>query len=225
MGARDAFGQSEVGPVHRRPSADDRLANELAAGEKVLWSGQPDNRRWLYPEDLVLVPFSVLWGGFAIFWEASVLTAASVHGGTGERALFSLWGVPFVLIGMYLMLGRLFARRWIRRDSLYVVTDQRVLAFSPSWKGRSRIKMIWLNSYPPLERRAGRGELGTLCVGTTAPGQHWLGTSSGWPGASRMRGSAIVLADIPDASDVYALVAQQIAVVGRPTSAQRVESA
>jgi hypothetical protein len=224
MGTRDAFGQSGVGPARRGPSRDDRLANELATGEKVLWSGQPDNRRWLYPEDLVLLPFSILWGGFAIFWEASVLTATSAHGGTGERALFSLWGIPFVLIGMYLTLGRLFARRWIRRGSLYVVTDQRILAFSPSWTGRSRVKMIWLNSYPPLERRNGRGDLGTLCVGTMAPGQHWLGASSGWPGTSWMRGSAIVLADIPDASDVYALVAQQIAAVGRTTGAQSVES-
>jgi len=201
------------------------VANELAAGEKVLWSGQPDNRRWLYPEDLMLVPFSVLWGGFAIFWETSVLTATSAREGIGEKVLFSLWGIPFVLIGMYLMLGRLFARRWIRRGSLYVVTDQRILSFSPLWKGRSRVKMIWLSSCPPLEKRAGRGDHGTLCIGTMAPGQHWLGANSGWPGASRMRGSAIVLADIPDASDVYTLVAQQIAALARTAAAQRVELA
>jgi hypothetical protein len=225
MGTRNAFGQSEIAPVRRGPSGDERVANELAAGEKVLWSGRPDSRRWFYPEDLVLVPFSVLWGGFAILWEASVLTATSAHEGGGEKLLSSLWGIPFVLIGIYLVLGRVFARRWIRRCSLYVVTDRRILSFSPSWKNRSRVKMIWLNSYPPLEKRPGRGNQGTLCVGTMAPGQHWLGASSGWPGASRLRGGAIVLADIPDASDVYALVAQQIAAVGRTTGAQRDESA
>jgi hypothetical protein len=225
MSRRDAFGQSPTAPARGGPSGDERLANELAVGEQVLWSGQPDNRRWLYPEDLVLVPFSILWGGFAIFWEASVLMSASAHEGMGERVLFSLWGIPFVLLGVYLMVGRLFARRWVRGGSLYVLTDQRVLSFSPSWKGRSRLKMIWLSSYPPLEKRAGRGDQGTLCIGTMAPVQHWLGASSGWPGTARMRGSAIVLADIPDVSGVYALVARQIAAVGRTGDSRHVQTA
>jgi hypothetical protein len=197
--------------------------NELATDEQVLWSGKPDDRRWFYPEDLVLVPFSILWGGFAIFWEASVLASTSAHDGTGEKVLFSLWGIPFVLIGVYLILGRLFARRWIRRGSLYALTDQRILSFSPSWRSRSRVKMIWLSSYPPLEKRGGRDNHGTLCIGSMAPGQHWLGGNSGWPGAGRMRGSAIVLADIPDIASVYTLVARQI--TASRTGSQRIGSA
>jgi hypothetical protein len=222
MSRSDAFGQSRTTALAQGgSSSDERLANELAPEERVLWRGQPENRRWFYPEDLVLVPFSVLWGGFAIFWEAGALTSTSARESTGVEVLFSLWGIPFVLIGLYLMVGRLFVRRWTRRGSLYVVTDQRILSFSPSWKGRFRVKMIWLSSYPPLEKRAGRGDQGTLCVGTTGPGQHWLGASSGWPGASRMRGSAIVLADIPDVAHVYTLLAERIAAAGHAGASPR----
>lgn len=187
------------------------MVSELAHGEQVLWSGKPDNRRWLYAEDLVLVPFSLLWGGFAIFWEISVLTSGHQRGAT--QIFFSLWGVPFVLIGLYLILGRIFVRRWLRRRSLYVLTNERVLSFSYSWRGGLGVRVIWLDSRPPLEKHIGRNGQGTLCVGQTAPGQRWLGSNTGWPGAA-MKGSAIVLTDIPDAASVYAQIAQQIASAG-----------
>jgi hypothetical protein len=187
------------------------VISELAPGEQVLWSGKPDSRRWFYREDLVLVPLSLLWGGFAIFWEAIVLTGAAAHKGAAVLLVFALWGVPFVLGGLYLIFGRVFARRWLRRRSLYVLTDRRVLSFSPSLRGGPRVKMVWLSSHPPLEKQVGRDGRGTLCVGETAPGQRWLGGSTGWPGASMMKGSAVVLADIPDASSLYAQIVQQIA--------------
>jgi hypothetical protein len=208
---RDPFGQRRQLAVVSGPNDDQRVISELFPGEQVLWSGKPDSRRWLYREDRLLVPFSLLWGGFAIFWEASVLTATSAHEHAAVRLVFALWGVPFVLLGLYLIFGRVFARRWIRRRSLYVLTDQRILSFSPSLRGGSRVKMVWLNSHPPLEKHVSRDGWGTLCVGQTAPGQRWVGGSTGWPGASMMKGSAVVLADIPDASGLYAQVAQQVA--------------
>ncbi len=45
---------------------------ELTSGESVLWAGQPNPRVIFHRDDLYLIPFSVLWGGFAIFWAAGV---------------------------------------------------------------------------------------------------------------------------------------------------------
>jgi len=45
---------------------------ELTSGEGVLCIGQPNPNRIFYKEDIFLVPFSLLWCGFAIFWEAGV---------------------------------------------------------------------------------------------------------------------------------------------------------
>lgn len=149
--------------------AQNRVAGELESGERLLWSGRPGSR-WLYPQDALLIPFSLMWGGFAIFWEASVLS----NSGARDSMIFPLWGVPFVLAGLYLMVGRFFARRWLRRRTLYAVTDQRVISIAPSWLRGERATSVWLGSYPPLEQRLARDGRSTLFIGSFPLTGRWI---------------------------------------------------
>jgi hypothetical protein len=59
---------------------------ELAAGESILWAGQPSRRVTFHKQDLFLIPFSLMWGGFAIFWEAGVMGSGD-RPGIGQQAL------------------------------------------------------------------------------------------------------------------------------------------
>ena len=120
-----------MGPAATVPLNPDSLTAiqpELLSGERVLWAGQPNTTTIFHKEDGFLVPFSLLWGGFAIFWEA---TAAGFLGNRPHPKPISyfalLWGVPFVLIGQYLIWGRFFYAAWKKKRTHYAVTDRRVI--------------------------------------------------------------------------------------------------
>jgi hypothetical protein len=60
-------------------SAEDRgiVDRQLSAGERVAWMGRPDPTKHFNAGDLYLVPFSILWAGFAIFWEATAIASGA----------------------------------------------------------------------------------------------------------------------------------------------------
>jgi hypothetical protein len=97
-----------------------QLQPYLRPDERLLWSGRPDPDVVFSPRDVFLIPFSLMWGGFALFWEGAVIVK-------GTNAFFIAWGVPFVLIGLYMIFGRFIAKKRWRRSAAYGLTDQRAL--------------------------------------------------------------------------------------------------
>jgi hypothetical protein len=170
------------------------LQRELAPQEKLLWVGQPRQGLLLRSADAFLIPFSLLWGGFAVFWEASVVR-------TGAPFFFKLWGVPFVLVGVYIVLGRFFVDARQRRRTFYGVSNQRVIIVAGLF-GRS-IQSLDLGSLPGLsldERTSGQG---TISFGTGQWPYAWM-QGTGWPtGRGRY---APCFDSIADARQVYELI-------------------
>jgi hypothetical protein len=50
------------------PIPFDVFSPELLPGETVQWTGRPNAAVIFHKEDWAMIPFSLLWGGFAIFW-------------------------------------------------------------------------------------------------------------------------------------------------------------
>lgn len=96
------------------PSAVDAA---IAPGEAVRWWGAPPTGLRLRASDGVAIPFSLLWGGFAIFWETMAVS-------TDGPWFFKLWGVPFVAFGLYMIVGRFFVDAFLRAQTKYAVTDR-----------------------------------------------------------------------------------------------------
>jgi len=127
-----------------------RFQSELLGGEHLLWTGQPDPRVIFERVDIFLVPFSLLWGGFALVWEAGVLGSGVF--GEGHRSaapwFFVLWGIPFVVIGLYFIAGRFFYKAWRKRRTYYALTTKRALILIES-RGRM-LRACFLSAVPTI---------------------------------------------------------------------------
>jgi hypothetical protein len=97
-----------------------RLQPYLPPGEDLLWCGRPDPAVIFSPGDVIAIPFSLVWLGIAVAFEQGVRSVSAPQS-------FRLAGIPFVLIGLYLVAGR-FVTRWIgKRRTVYGITKDRIL--------------------------------------------------------------------------------------------------
>jgi PH (Pleckstrin Homology) domain-containing protein len=180
--------------------AEQRIASQLDAGEQLLWSGQPAHGIRFRRGDIFMIPFSLMWGGFAIFWELMALRKSG-------SIFFQIWGVPFVLVGLYLMVGRFCWDAWRRTYTFYGVTNRRVLLIT-GFRSQST-STVPLRAIPAItlsERRDGSGDV----VFDTNDGRHVA------TGGFVSRGSSVpvMLEFILNAREVYDIIrkAQQAAV-------------
>lgn len=170
------------------------IQSELSSGEKLLWSGQPLTGIRLRKQDGFMIPFSLLWGGFAIFWESSVIHS---HGPFFAR----LWGVPFVLLGLYLIFGRFFVDAKQREKTFYGLTSERIIIVSGIFSRNVRsLNLKTLSEINISEKSDGTG---SIFFGPTYPfTTRWSG--GGWPGTNNYAPPAFDL--IEHVKETYELI-------------------
>jgi hypothetical protein len=167
------------------------LQSELSSDERLLWSGRPKQGLLLRSADILLIPFSLMWGGFAIFWEVATASADA-------PPFFVMWGITFVLVGLFMIFGRFFVDAWQRSKTYYAVTNERILILSGTLGPNTR--SLSLRSLSDMSLRLKRDGRGTITFGPSYP--FWR--SGLYP---RMGRYAVAMFEmIEDAQAVYDLV-------------------
>lgn len=140
----------------------------LSAGEYILWQGKPEKGNLLTGQDVFMIPFSLLWCGFAIFWELTALMG-------NAPLLFKLWGIPFVCVGLYMVFGRFFWTAFLRKRTAYAITNRKIIRIR--W---NKVDMLDGKHLPAIHVTAGRNGCGTITFGSEWNGSR--GRQGSFPG-------------------------------------------
>jgi hypothetical protein len=135
---------------------DGDFAGRLLDGERVLWTGRPRAGLILGARDIFLIPFSLLWGGFAVFWEGAAIRS-------GAPIFFQLWGAPFVVFGLFMIAGRFVIDAWLRNRTRYAVTNRRILIARAEPFGK--FISVYLDRLPDAQLSEGTRGRGTIRFG------------------------------------------------------------
>lgn len=174
------------------------LQSDLLPDEKIVWSGQPVAKTFTRADGF-LVPFSVLWGGFAIFWEFGAVRA-------GAPGFFALFGIPFVLIGLYFIFGRFIYKNYKKKHTYYVVTTTRVIVLTAT--GNRKINAVYINQIPTINKSIGSDGIGTIIFGNSNMMTSMYGNTGMDFFASQYGVQAPTFYDVSDADQVYQTVSQ-----------------
>ena len=172
----------------------DWLNSELLPGEMVLWRGKPDDKKLLSPQDVFLLPFSILWGGFALFWEFLALTSD----GPG---VFPLFGLPFVGVGLYLLFGRFVHKKYILKNTYYVITNKRAIFYN-----KGKITSCDYQQEPTISLKLCKNGSGTITFGNSYKS---LNSNSGGFLLENFTATENQFLNIPDAQNVHRIINQQ----------------
>lgn len=173
----------------------DVIRSALSKGEHPLWWGQPRQGFVLRRHDALAIPFSLLWCGFAIFWEATALKS-------NAPGFFVLCGALFVAMGIYMVVGRFFVETRQRVSTYYAVTPERVLIVSGPPSGKvSALSLKTLSDLSLIETSGGEG---SIFFGPRNPLATMFGGALCWPGSSPQAEPRFEL--IPNAKSVFEVI-------------------
>jgi Bacterial PH domain len=146
-----------------------RAQSELQSGESLYWTGTADPRRvalTALPASIFGIPFA----GFAFFWIAQAYHATSAMSKSNNAfakgfAVFPIFGVPFLLVGLGIILAPLWA--FLKGgNTVYAVTNQRVMIITGG--GNRSVKSYTPADIVSVEHRERPDGSGDILIVTNA---------------------------------------------------------
>lgn len=136
------------------PEAKQVFKDHLTGKEQILWASPPKQGLQFRNSDKYMIPFSLLWCATVVIWERFTLSM-------GELGTAMAWfGVPFVLVGLYLLVGRFFMDAFIRKNTFYALTSKKILVKTGRWN--SSIDQFPLKTIERISLEPGKGGSGSI---------------------------------------------------------------
>lgn len=164
------------------------LETHLNPDEKVIWSGKPVKKAFILP-GLASIPFGLIFVGFSIFW----MWGASLG---GAPDFFTLFGLPFILIGIAVTFGPTILQLMRYKNTEYMITNKRLITqtgaigLDTRFVDFEKIQEVYVQ-IGIIDRLLGTGTLVPMTAGFSGffpSGRHGYGSMQGWrPNFSALR--------------------------------------
>lgn len=164
------------------------FAQYLDPQERLIWAGKPKGGFRLQMLDIFLIPFSLVFCGFSIFWMI-MASQASIF--------FALFGIPFVIVGLFLVFGRFIYDKNKRESTTYGLTQERILI--KSGKMKVQVQSFSLSALPDIDLVETSDGRGTISFGPKNPMMERAQAMGSFPG---MKGTSS-LSEISEARKVF----------------------
>lgn len=148
--------------------ASRKMEQTLRSGERLLWSGKPRTGLQFESKDLLITAFMIFWFGGVVYWNIRAWE-------DDAHPFFRLWGVPFLVVGFYGLVGRFLGDAWERRRTFYGVTSERVIVTTEFLSRRTRSRQ--LDTLPDVSLDEREDGCGTIDFGEMEPDDRRSGLS------------------------------------------------
>lgn len=172
---------------------DTQLTSELDSyldrDERLIWAGKPNPGIQIGPQDLFMIPFSIVWCGFSIFWVFMAFQSSM---------LFAFFGIPFIFVGIYLVFGRFYIAKRKKESTVYGITEKRILI--KTGKRKVQVQSFHIATLPVIDLIETKDGRGTITIGPKIPYTTGLQPRGAWPGTTVITPT---LNEISDARNVF----------------------
>lgn len=132
------------------------IIDQIEGDERLLWADKPATGIKFRMTDIFVFLFSLVWLSFSIFW---------IYMAMDTSIIFALFGSPFILIGLHLLVGRYFFDAISRKNTVYGLTNRRIIMKSGIFK--KHYKSVFLCSLPSLSYTEKPDRSGDISFGQT----------------------------------------------------------
>lgn len=135
-----------------------QLSTHLETNEQLIWAGIPKQGIIFQVYDRFMIPFSVVWCGIIAVWMIFTINSNTV---------FAFFGIPFVIIGLFMLFGRFFLSSYVRSKTFYGVTNKRIIIKVDTTRTVTTTYDLSLNS--PIRLTEFEDETGTITFTNDLP--------------------------------------------------------